>query len=89
MSEQQQGDSAAGEHSDEVTKHPLSIWTSLAPGDVVAFLALGMECVGTVESKTSDGLIVWLRDDLNERKVFHFRECESVRVVQGPGQTAM
>ncbi|WAJ32996.1 hypothetical protein OUO20_18360 [Arthrobacter sp. FX8] len=88
MSEQQQCDPAAGEHHKEVKKHPLSIWTSLVPGDVVAILALeGAECVGTVESKTNDGLIIWIRDALNERKLFHSRECDSVRVIQGTGNT--
>lgn len=72
---------AAEEHADETKKHPLSVWTSLAPGDVVSLLAFdGKEVVGTIESKTGDGSIIWIRDNLNERKLFHFRECNSVRV---------
>lgn len=63
-------------------KHPLSTWTSLAPGDVVSLRSLGgREYVGTIESKTRDGLIIWIRDNLNERRLFHFRECNSVRVL--------
>lgn len=63
-------------------RHPMSVWTSLAPGNVVSLSVLDSEeFVGTVESKTSDGLIIWMRDNLNERKLFHFRECESVRVI--------
>ncbi|MBT8163177.1 MULTISPECIES: hypothetical protein [Arthrobacter] len=68
---------------EEMEQHPLSIWTRLAPGGVVSFRALGgQDYVGTVESKTSNGLIIWIRDDLNERRIFHFSECQSVRVLQ-------
>ena len=85
MTEPQQGDPYLVEEQDheEVEKHPLLIWTSLSPGDVVSLRWLGsQECVGTVESRTSDGLIIWLRDDLNARRLFHFRECQSVCVIQ-------
>lgn len=63
--------------------HPLSMWTSLGPGDVVYLRGPGIQdFVGTVESRTRDGLIIWIRDDLNERRAFHFRECESVGVIR-------
>lgn len=85
MTEPQQGAPYLEEERlhDEVEKHPLLIWTSLSPGDVVSLRVLGShDSVGTVESRTSDGLIIWIRDDLNERRLFHFRECQSVRVIQ-------
>lgn len=66
----------------ERPKHPLAIWTGLAPGDVVSIQGLDTkDHIGTIESKTSDGLIIWIRDDLNERKLFHFRQCRSVRLI--------
>lgn len=56
-------------------KHPLVIWTRLSPGDLVSLRGLGRRNgVGTLESRTSDGLIIWVRDELNERKLFHFRD---------------
>ncbi|GAA5197280.1 hypothetical protein GCM10023346_31560 [Arthrobacter gyeryongensis] len=71
------------QQNEEIAKHPLSIWTTLAPGDVASFhLAMTGECVGTVETRTSDGLIIWVRDDLNERRLFHFHDCQSVRLLR-------
>lgn len=71
------------QHHEVVEQHPLLTWTSLNPGDVVALRSTGsQEWAGTIESRTSDGLIIWIRDDLNDRRLFHFRECESVRVIQ-------
>jgi hypothetical protein len=70
-------------HREEAQKHPLVIWASLIPGDVVSIRGLGtQDWVGTIESRTSDGLIIWIRDVLNQRRSFHFRECQSVRVIQ-------
>lgn len=86
VTEPQQGDAYLVEeqHHEEVEKHPFVIWTSLSPGDVVSLRGPGSkDCVGTVESRTSDGLIIWISGDLNERRAFHFRECQSVRVIQG------
>ena len=71
------------EPDDEAGKHPLLIWTSLSPGDEVSLRALGgQECVGAIESRTSDGLTICLRDDLNELRFFHFHECQSIRVIR-------
>ena len=82
VSEPREYDLAKDNHYDEAEKHPLSIWTGLAPGDVVSLHGTDtQDHVGTVETKTSDGLIIWIRTELNERKLFHFRECQSVRVV--------
>jgi hypothetical protein len=83
VTEQLPGDPHLEEqHREEVEKHPLVIWTSLSPGDVVSLRGLGTrDWVGTVESRTSDGLVIWIRDELNQRRSFHFRECQSVRVI--------
>lgn len=77
--------SVEGQDNDqaEAEEHPLLIWTRLSPCDVVSLRWLGnLHCVGTVEARTSDGLIIWMRDDLNERKAFHFGECRSVHRIQ-------
>ena len=83
MSEPQQGDPylVKEQHQAEMEKHPLWVWTSLRPGDVVSLRWLDtQDCVGTVEARTSDGLYIWIRDDLNERRLFQFHECQFVRV---------
>lgn len=85
MTDHRQDDrpTAEEEHDEGVEKHPLVIWTSLNPGDLVSLRGLDIrDFVGTVESRTSDGLIIWIRDDLNERRLFHFRECQSIRVIK-------
>lgn len=65
---------------DEVEKHPLMIWTGLTRGDLVSLHAPGTgEYVGTVECRTSDGLIIWIRDALNDRRLFHYNDCHAVR----------
>jgi hypothetical protein len=69
-------------HEEEPEKHSLLCWTALAPGDLVSLkVTRSGACVGTVESKTNDGLIIWLRDNLNQRKLFHFHDCQSVRLL--------
>jgi hypothetical protein len=69
---------------EEVEKHPLLTWTCLGPGDVVSFreATTGQWIVGSMESKTGDGLIIWIRDDLNDRRAFHFHDCESVQLLR-------
>lgn len=62
----------------ELEKHPLLIWTGLTPGDIVSLRANAQNYVGTVESKTIDGLVIWMRDEINERRLFHFHDCQSV-----------
>lgn len=67
-------------HAEE--NYPISIWTSLKPGDLVSLRVVGVQdYVGTVESRTSDGLIIWMRDDLNERRLFQVHECRSIQVI--------
>lgn len=69
--------------SDAANKHPLWIWTGLDSGDVVSLRAFGnREYVGIVEQKTSDGLVIWIRDNLNERKIFHYHDCQSVILIE-------
>ena len=64
-------------------KHPLLIWTSLRPGDIVALVShTKQKLMGTVETGTEDGLIIWIRTELNERKLLHFHDCEHVQVIR-------
>lgn len=68
--------------SGEVVNHPLMTWTRLALGDLVSLQLPGAgEYVGTVECRTSDGLIIWIRDALNDRRLFHFHDCQSVSLI--------
>lgn len=69
---------------EEIEKHPLLTWTGLGPGDVVSFqeARTGQWVTGSVASKTRDGLIIWIRDDLNDRRAFHFHDCESVQLLR-------
>jgi hypothetical protein len=83
VSEPQQRDPADEEHLSEGEKHHLLIWTSLARGDVVSLQGNNAQTYGgIIESKTSDGLIIWIRDELNDRKLVHVRDCRSVHVIQ-------
>lgn len=67
---------------DSGKNHPLQIWTSLKPGNIVSIAGSDKQkYVGTVETGTGDGLIIWIRTDLNERKMFHFHEVKTVRVI--------
>ena len=71
------------DQQNEVENHPLVIWTRLAPGNVVLLRAPDIgDRIGMVESKTSDGLIIWIRDSLNERKLFHFHDCRSFQLLR-------
>lgn len=63
---------------ENVDGHLLLKWTALAPGDVVTLQVTTGVFTGAVESKACDGLIVWMRDDLNERRLFHFHDCQSL-----------
>lgn len=73
-----------GPQHEEAEKHPLLTWTGLTPGDVVSLkeARTGQSIVGSVESRTRDGLIIWIRDDLNDRRAFHFHDCESVQLLR-------
>ena len=83
MTEPQQDDPRLEvQQSEDVQKHPLVVWAGLAPGDVVSIRGLSSrDWVGTVESRSSDGLVIWIRDVHKVRRSFHFRECQSVRVI--------
>lgn len=69
---------------DDAQQHSLLTWTGLGPGDVVSLrdATTRQYVVGAVEIKTRDGLIIWIRDDLNDRRALHFNDCESVKVVK-------
>jgi hypothetical protein len=57
-------------------EHPLLLWTKITPGDEIFIRGYGVqEVTGSVECKTNDGLILWLRNNLNERKLIHYRDC--------------
>jgi hypothetical protein len=73
-----------GQQQEEVEQHPLLTWTGFSPGDVVSFqeARTGQWVVGSVESKTLDGLLIWIRDDLNDRRAFHFHDCESIQLLK-------
>jgi hypothetical protein len=73
-----------GQQQEEAEKHPLLTWTNFSPGDVVSFqeARTGQWVVGSVESKTRDGLIIWIRDDLNDRRAFHFHDCASIQLLK-------
>ena len=66
-------------------KHPLQIWTSLRPGDTVAITGPDRQKYqGTVETGTEDGLVIWIRTNLNERKMFHFHHVNTVQIIDNP-----
>jgi hypothetical protein len=69
-----------------VEKHPLLTWTGLGPGDVMSFeeAETGEFVTGRVEAKTTDGLIVWLRDSFDGRKAYHFHDCKAVQLLRQP-----
>lgn len=67
---------------DSKEKHPLQIWSSLGPGIMVSLAGWDeQKYVGTVETRTGNGLIIWIRTDLNERKMFHFHEVKTVYII--------
>jgi hypothetical protein len=58
-------------HQDERSKN----WPDLQIGDFVALRARGGTVyTGIVEDRTADGLIIWIRTGLNERKLFHMED---------------
>lgn len=64
------------EHYDEQMKR-LFIWNGLRPGDeILVSVDRSSQFTGIVESKTPDGYIIWVRDSLNERRLFDFCEVE-------------
>lgn len=54
-----------------------ALWTSIQPGDLLTLSRVGVPLHhGMVEDRTDDGLILWIRDDLGERRLFHlYDEC--------------
>lgn len=72
------------EQQSEVQHHPLLIWTGFSPGDIVSLqeAKTSQYVVGFLATKTRDGLIIWIRDNMNDRKAFHFNDCESVELLR-------
>lgn len=74
------GFGAARLHQDSANRHV--DWVGLRPGDLVVLEDFKRQKhVGTVEGRTSDGLIIWIRTDLNERRMFHIHDCQSMQLV--------
>lgn len=64
-------------------EHPMSLWTRAAPGDMLVITRAGLPNVaGVIECRTGDGLIMWIRDELNDRQMIHFRDCCSIVLVE-------
>lgn len=69
-----------GNTSGSKAMHPLLAWTNIRTGAASALrLRGGQKLVGVVEPGTGDGLVIWIRTDMNERKMIHFHDCESVQ----------
>ena len=43
-----------------------------------SFRSIERRKYGTVDQITTDGFIIWFKDDLNVRRLFHFRDCQSL-----------
>lgn len=67
----------------------LQTWAGLIPGDtVIVEVPPARGYVGTVECISDDGLIIWMRDELNERKLFHVLDCRSMRLVRSESRNS-
>lgn len=60
---------------------PESAFEALQPGDLVALHGAGVGSRTTVEDRTQDGCMIWVRNEFNERKLVHFEDCMRVRVL--------
>jgi hypothetical protein len=62
-------------HGDVHQEERLKAWADFQPGDFVALADRGGTVhAGIVEDRTADGLIIWIRTELNERKLFHLED---------------
>jgi hypothetical protein len=62
-------------HADVHQEKRSKAWADLQPGDFVALARRGGPVhAGTVEDRTADGLIIWIRTGLNERQLFHLED---------------
>lgn len=75
--------SETGEAAPGHEKEPVMAWRLLSPGDVVSVEVAksGQQITGSVDARTGDGLIIWIRDELNDRKAYHFEDCLSVQLL--------
>ena len=75
---------STGINSSARDRHPLLAWTFLRPGATVALqLRKGQKLIGIVETGTPDGLVIWIRTELNERRMVHLHDCASVQILDG------
>lgn len=75
---------STGIYSSARDRHPLVAWTYLRPGASVALqLRKGQKLIGIVETGTPDGLVIWIRTELNERRMIHFHDCAFVQLLDG------
>jgi hypothetical protein len=52
-----------------------SVWRSLKRGDVLTLSHQGIQCChGFIEDQTADGLIIWVKDHLGDRRLFHLED---------------
>lgn len=51
------------------------MWTSLQRGDVIALCWQGVECSkGSIDERTEDGRMIWVTDQIGDRRVFHVED---------------
>lgn len=67
----------------KISNRSRAAWVGFRPGEIVSLqdATTRQHIVGAVETKTDDGLIIWIRDDLNDRKAYHFDDCLSARAL--------
>jgi hypothetical protein len=62
-------------HGDVRQEESSKAWADLQIGDFVALGGRGGPVhTGVVEDRTADGLIIWIRTGLNERRLFHLED---------------
>lgn len=57
------------------------MWDSMQPGDLVVLEGADVGSLARVEDRTQDGIMVWVHNEFNERKLVHFEDCAGVRIV--------
>lgn len=53
-------------------------WDTVQAGDFVVLHRRGITSSATVEDRTHDGKIIWVRNALNERLLIHIEDCDAV-----------
>lgn len=57
-------------------------WAAIQPGDRVVLYGSKPEMHATVEDRTADGSVIWIRDELNERRLIHIDDYSEVCFVE-------